>query len=169
MDSVGTGDLPSFFNNLGELQISRDDIHVWKDSSLYLEKYILKKMGLHKFRMLSIDGAKLDYIVLNDLRLASCVMRSGGIVMVNDVTHADFPGVAGGLRMYFKVYGEDVLTPLLLIGNKIYLVAGKSHAAQYLEYIESTLGTSQNLKAVVGGDIARKLGLSQDTRFFMPS
>ena len=167
-NGASTGHFHKFKEHLESVGINQKTVNIWMDSTLFLDTSILKQMGMDQFRLLSIDGAKRNFSVLSDLKLASCIMHDGGIVIINDVMHKDFPGVAKGLKLYFDMYGENVLSPLIFIGNKLFLVAGQSLRNAYYKYIEDTLSVSLKLQLVKGGFLSNHIGFSAVTPFYVP-
>ena len=109
-------------------------IRVWDDSSIYLSKLLYKTMNLPSFRMYSIDGNHFEPFVLNDLKHVSCVLREGGIIAVDDYDNAEKPGIKSALKYFMKMYGSNVIVPLVTVFPKIYLCTASWHD-KYMTYI----------------------------------
>ena len=109
-------------------------IRVWDDSSIYLSKLLYKTMNLPSFRMYSIDGNHFEPFVLNDLKHVSCVLREGGIIAVDDYDTQSKPGIKSALRYFMKMYGSNVVVPLVIVRPKIYLCTASWHE-RYMTYI----------------------------------
>ena len=85
-----------------------------------VERDSLRKMGLHQFRMFSI-GAELDGVMVSDgLQFASCILRDGGIIVVDGIGSPDAPAKFAVQRHFFE-HGHVALSPFLATRNKLYI------------------------------------------------
>ena len=57
-------------------------IHMFDDSSIYLNKAVYKTMNLPAFRFYSIDCNHYEPYVLHDVEHVTCVLRDGGIISI---------------------------------------------------------------------------------------
>jgi hypothetical protein len=72
-------------------------------------------------RFFHIDGGHRPEDVIADLTTASLALRPDGVVAVDDVFNANWPGVGEG---YYRFRSEqrDVFVPIVIGGNKVFLV-----------------------------------------------
>jgi hypothetical protein len=81
-------------------------------------------------RMFSIDGGHDAETALGDLRLASRVLIHGGLVLLDDVFNAQWPGVIEAAARFLQESGHG-LVPFCHAGNKMYFAAGREAADWY--------------------------------------
>lgn len=97
-------------------------LHLYRGSSSTLDRRLFSSWDLPQFRLISID-ADLDRLsVLSDLETASCLLRDGGLIVVNGVDDQETKQLtAWTMANYFQKHGQSALTPILSTGNKLYL------------------------------------------------
>lgn len=83
---------------------------------------------LPAFRMLSVDGGHTLEITLHDMMVASCLVRDGGLVVLDDFPNAVWLGVAEALMHW--VHAQDRLVPIMHGQNKVWFTT-PSHVAAY--------------------------------------
>ena len=118
-------------------------LYIWTDSSVYLSKELFLSWDLPSFRLLSIDGSHQYPIVLNDIIKAVCLLRAGGIISIDDLP--SWPGVSAAVRYFFALFGTNVVRPLLLVSNKLYLCTSEE-GASYMRYIRNHIAPTVGLK-----------------------
>ena len=96
-------------------------IRLWQDSSMYLSKNVLLKMKIPTFRLYSIDGNHHYPFILNDLNHVTCVLRDGGVIVIDDVVKNEWADVTGSVKQYMMFVDTNVVKPLLHLGRKLYL------------------------------------------------
>jgi hypothetical protein len=89
-------------------------------------------------RMFSVDGGHDVGTALSDLRLASGVLSPGGVVLLDDVFNAGWPGVVEAATRFLQE-PDHQLVPFCHAGNKMYLAAGREAADWYRERMCSEL------------------------------
>ena len=72
-----------------------------------------------EFCVIHVDGEHTEIAVLNDLRFSSERLRAGGVLVVDDVRHRWFPGVAAAVFRFISDSGFRILADT---GQKFYLV-----------------------------------------------
>jgi hypothetical protein len=90
-------------------------------------------LGRAGARMFSIDGAHSHFHTVHDMRLAERLLVPGGVVLVDDITNAGWPGVMEGVARYFLLSPEVRLVPFLMADNKLWLTT-YDHHKHYFEY-----------------------------------
>ena len=142
IDAVGRKD--KFEHTMNQVGFSMNHadknkrIHVFHDSSIYMSKAVYKTMNLPAFRFYSIDGNHLQPFVLHDVEHVACVLRDGGIISIDDFTHSVWKGVNKALTYFMKLYGLNVIVPLIetwKVTCKLYMCT-TSWYDTYMRYIE---------------------------------
>ena len=111
-------------------------IRLWQDSSMYLSKTVLLQMELPSFRLYSIDGNHYYPFVLSDLIHVVCVLRDGGIIVMDDVVKNDWEDVTGSIKQYMSFIDSNVVVPLMLVDRKLYLCTSTWYT-RYWNYLRS--------------------------------
>lgn len=120
--------IQSFLKNI--LKYSNiKNLKILKCNSLSLTPERLK----NKFRIIHIDGGHSKNEVISDLKLSSQCLIDGGVIVVDDIFHKDWPEVTSGLSYFLKT--EQTIEPIFIAFNKIFLCE-KKHAIFYKEKIE---------------------------------
>ena len=83
------------------------------------------------FDMIHIDGEHSEVALLKDLDSSSRILDRGGILIIDDIWHESFPGVASAA---FKFIHSSDFTPFLISGAKMYLCRESEHK----RFLEST-------------------------------
>jgi hypothetical protein len=139
-------------------------VYVHQGNAMDLHKQLFKLWNIPQFRLIAIDGDSGDtesMMSLSGLIVASCVLRDGGLIVVDGVDSTDSSQhMASSLSHYFSGIQQEkvVLTPLLKARNKLYLttVEYKEKYSQYLlQHSEKELGVS--LRQVASDEYGTKL------------
>lgn len=101
-----------------------------------------------RFELIHIDGNHEEKAFADDLKFAVALLENFGILVVDDVRHPWFPGIAYGL---YSAISTSSLSVLIDTGNKIYLCHEKNHGA----LIESALLVLQASNLDVRSSLAR--------------
>ena len=126
VDSSGRGDLGIFLRNTARFGVGRDalDLRVGLSTSLPLHYP-------QPLRLFSVDGGHTEAITVSDLSWASCNAIDGGIIMLDDFRHPDWPGVEAGVRRHLQCGSSRPLTPFANVEGKLYFSTSSHHASQY--------------------------------------
>jgi len=81
--------------------------------------------------MVHIDGEHSEVALLKDLDSSSKILDKEGILIIDDIWHESFPGVASAT---FKFIHSSDFAPFLISGAKIYLCKESEH----VRFFEST-------------------------------
>lgn len=103
------------------------DLTTIKNSSLDVKPADILAHG-DKIRFFSIDGGHTRDVLLNDLYLAEATLAPHGIISIDDILNAQWPGIITGTVRFFD--GATKLRPVAFISNKL-LCAFESHADEY--------------------------------------
>jgi len=94
---------------------------------------------------------------MHDIRLAEAVLVSGGIVMVDDITNAAWPGVIEGVARYL-LDPTRRLFPFMMSHNKLWFTTGdcqRDYLAFAMQHVLVTRSGQQKRKAdFFGSEIA---------------
>lgn len=129
-----------FFKNMEKIGFSVDNadpakrLYVWYASASHLSKNVFLQMKLSSARMISIDGYHHTVNVYNDLIQVMCVLRRGGIVIIDDIFNAGWPEVNEGVKIFNEEIGSNILKPIIYYANKLYLTTVDWYDT-YMEYL----------------------------------
>lgn len=91
-------------------------LHVISRSSLEVNVADLV-LDSRKIRFFSIDGGHSLGVFLNDLKLAEASLSDQGIISIDDILNAQWPGIVTGAVRFFD--GPTRLRPIAFIANKL--------------------------------------------------
>lgn len=136
MDKSGEGDKDKFIRNLKKNKCDLQRIKIISTNSLNLtpETMIIETKSL--IRIFSIDGGHTAPIVFNDLGLAEKTICMGGIIIVDDVFHEGWPGVAEATCKYLSS-GNSKLIPFAIFDNKMVFTNNEIRKEIYLNSLRS--------------------------------
>ena len=123
---------------------SANRLHLWYDSSAFLNKAVFHSWNLPAFRLLSIDGGHVRPIVLKDFEIAACVLREGGIIAFDDALNFHQNGVRFGIQDFFRIHGARAFKPLVFYRSKLF-VCTSAYFDLYFQYIRNNLATKYTL------------------------
>jgi hypothetical protein len=106
--------------------------YIAEDSLMLTPEIIKRKLTSGQVRIASIDGAHSHLHTTHDMRLAEAVLAPGGIVMVDDITNAAWPGVMEGVARYLLDPGRRLL-PFMMSHNKLWLATSDCQR-DYLDF-----------------------------------
>eukprot|EP00878_Enallax_costatus_P019564 GHUV01020641.1.p1 GENE.GHUV01020641.1~~GHUV01020641.1.p1 ORF type:complete len:165 (+),score=20.12 GHUV01020641.1:110-604(+) len=129
---AGFGSKLELLRNLEACGIPENSIRLAGGNSMHLTASNFTQWGLPAFRLLSVDGGHSLEITLHDLMVASCVVRDGGLVVLDDFPNPTWTGVSEAL-MHFA-HAQDRLVPFMHGYNKVWF-ATKSHVQQWRQFI----------------------------------
>lgn len=119
-DEVGSTGIHSLtqqaFLDNAKTYCPESDIAVIKRSSLDVMPHDILDLGA-KVRFFSIDGGHTRDVLLNDLRLAEATLAPHGIISIDDILNAEWPGIITGAVRFFD--GPTNLRPIAFITNKL--------------------------------------------------
>lgn len=150
VDRSGEGSLDLFRRNLRSHTRARDVVIHAKPSQLLTESDTTSSC-----RFFHIDGGHLPEVVRRDLRTAIRALHANGVVVVDDVFNASWPGVAEGFFDF--MFGHHDLVPLVIGGNKVYLCRAGSTATY-----EAAFDDLREIAAVVPFTFERKSWFGRD-------
>jgi hypothetical protein len=107
IDGSGFGVKDYFISKTKQFGIDTDDITIYADSSLTLQESFLENLNLPKFRLISVDGGHSRQITFNDLTVVALNLVEGGIIILDDVSNTEWPGVIDGLHTWLLLYPDD--------------------------------------------------------------
>jgi hypothetical protein len=128
---AGRGSKAHLLHNLERSGIPENSLTLMPGNSMLLNAKNFTARGFPAFRFLSVDGGHTLEITLHDMMVASCLVRDGGIVVLDDFPNPSWMGVAEAL-MHF-VHAQDRLVPFLHGANKVWFTTpGHVHVYQDL-------------------------------------
>lgn len=115
------------FSGLRKLYVHRGD-------PTGLSKKLMHDWNLPQFRMISIDGA-MGSGTLTALEWAACVLRDGGILIVDGIDEEKTRSQARFvLGQFFRKHGYSAFGPFLAAANKLYMCT-TNWKQQYIESV----------------------------------
>ena len=142
--SINLGDIMQMWNmkvlniedyDLDNLeQLHENVVHQHHGAPLDFSKHVFIRLGIPQFRLIGLSYDDLDAIMGSSQSLENvlCVMREGAIVVIDGIESNESIGEV--LTLFFDRYGTDILSPLMLFNNKLYLCTS-SHLERYKEYL----------------------------------
>lgn len=131
---AGRGSKAHLLHNLELSGIPEDSLTLMPGNSLLLSAKNFTAKGYPAFRLLSVDGGHTLEITLHDMMVASCIVRDGGIVVLDDFPNPTWMGVAEAL-MHF-VHAQDRLVPFMHGANKVWFTT-PNHVQVYQEFMKT--------------------------------
>ena len=164
IDASGKGDRETMTGNV-ERYVPKlaSRLTVIAGDSTRLKPGELRGPRRSQVRLFSVDGGHTRDVVINDLFLAADALHDAGVVVLDDVFNAYFPGVGEGLSAYvnggadvsrFKSYAnlERRLIPFAIGCNKV-LLAFEPHHRKYAQMLmKSPLAPCIKGKAIGWGN-----------------
>ena len=126
-DDSGAGDRRIFLHNAVAHGLSADNVVPISANSLELTANKAIEHCGGKPVLFSIDGGHTEQLTANDLRIAADAVAEDGIVILDDVFHAGFPGVVSGL-FAFLAERPEALHPVCIGGGKLFLARNAANA-----------------------------------------
>jgi len=139
-DNAAMANLPMFVDTLHYAGINPKHVVIHDGPSFELTDSELFARGPAPFRVFHVDGGHFTEATLHDLRVAACTLVPGGIIMVDDIVSAGFPGVQEGFHRFMLLDRPRLrpeLVPFLLVG-RIYL-ADRNWAEKYREALKQNM------------------------------
>jgi hypothetical protein len=136
VDQSGRGDRGRFEANVRRWA-DWTSVVVKQGDSTHLTGHDVQELAQGPVRLFSVDGGHTAETVITDLRTAEQSLAAGGIVAVDDVFNAEWPGVSVGTLRYLDAGG--VLVPFAIGFNKVYFT-DEAHAPRFREAIRRVYG-----------------------------
>ena len=119
LDRSGLGDEIAFEAHLRTYSRSPASTRLVVGDSTVLTHDPDLRRAMRPCRLLSLDGGHMRHQALSDLRLAETVLVHGGVVFVDDVMKAKWPGVTEAIYAYLREASS--LAPFAYVGGKLLL------------------------------------------------
>lgn len=134
LDESGRGDLAIFRRNLRRHAGGTDDVSIIEGDStkLTVDDYVRAAGG--QFRLFHVDGGHMAHMAKHDMEQAEGALAEGGVIVLDDYFHEQWPGVSDGTRELFAERPEMNLVPFAIGGNKVFF-ARRGWAERYRKYL----------------------------------
>jgi hypothetical protein len=148
LDRSGAGSSSELRDNLRAHAVEPEFVDTLARDSLDLTDGDVARIETEygRFRWFSVDGGHTVGHAINDIQIAERLTASGGIVVVDDYTNSDWPGVNEGVARHF-ILGNPRFVPLICGFNKLYLTT-LSHHGRYYDAMRDALKASFRVKPV---------------------
>lgn len=92
-----------------------------EDSLALTSDQLFKFTQVKNVRFISIDGGHTAEIVSHDLKLATAILKEGGVIAMDDIFNHSLPGVTEGLFQFMHADNSPALAPFAHCYNKLFL------------------------------------------------
>ena len=133
-DKSGRGRQRQVYINAGRVGLNRTKFKLLSSDSTLLEVHDFQAMNLSAFRLFSIDGGHSYETTLKDLRLARCMLREGGVIVLDDFINEGWMGVVDAAFHFIRMQTD--VRPFLWLCSKLYFTTVGSHKTM-LQLIQS--------------------------------
>ncbi|WP_428487100.1 class I SAM-dependent methyltransferase [Rhodopila sp.] len=130
IDGAGVGSLDQLTSNIdAHGPRSGLDYAFVKADSAALNAADILKLGQDRgpFRLFSVDGCHTAEHTLNDLLTAQDCLAPGGVIMLDDMFQAHWPGVTEAVGLFYSRYVPRV-KPFLYCAHKMFFIGHGWHA-----------------------------------------
>lgn len=127
IDDSGFGNKNIFLRNAAEFGLGPDKtIAISRNSRTLTSEEVVRLCGGAPV-LFSVDGGHNEGLTFNDLCIAADAVAEDGVVMLDDVFNANFPGVASGFFRFLGVR-PGRLYPFCIGGGKLFLARSGDRA-----------------------------------------
>ncbi|MFN8507204.1 MAG: class I SAM-dependent methyltransferase [Dehalococcoidia bacterium] len=130
VDGSGRGVRDIFERNCRRHGCDLDRIRILSADSLTLSGHDLMAAASGALRLVHIDGGHTEQVAAHDMAAAAAALAPGGVIIVDDYFHEQWPGVSDGVRAFFAANPGAGLVPFATGGNKV-LFCGRTFAPAY--------------------------------------
>ncbi|MGE5594877.1 MAG: class I SAM-dependent methyltransferase [Hyphomicrobiales bacterium] len=134
LDDSGRGDLAIFKQNLRRHIGTEAGVAIIEGDSTKLTAEDYEAAAGGKFRLFHVDGGHMAHMAKHDMLQAYRSLAGGGVIILDDYFHEQWPGVSDGVRELFAEQPDIDLAPFGIGGNKVFF-AQKAWAPKYREYL----------------------------------
>lgn len=135
VDSSGKGSLENFIENLENYDAhGGSNTKIIHGDSTDRGLRLREKIGLGTMRYISVDGGHTVEHTINDLMLASDLIKADGVVILDDFLNRHWLGVTEGVIRFLM--NKPTLVPFASGFNKLFL-CNLSHYSFYFELMDS--------------------------------
>jgi len=129
IDNSGLGVRDKLVENIKKFRGDDKNVSIMMADSLSLTARDVAQIEAEcgKFRLFSVDGGHTRIHARHDVLIAEALISNGGLVIVDDFFHPDWPGVTHGLFDYFS-HDCAKLAPLCIAGRKLFLTTVNTHS-----------------------------------------
>lgn len=126
-DKSGRGRKRMVLRNAERIGFNRTQFRLLSADSTRLAVRDFQLLNLSAFRLFSIDGGHSFETTAMDLTLARCMMREGGVIIVDDFINERWIGVADAVFRF--IHTQSDVRPFLWLCKKLYLTTVGTHEA----------------------------------------
>ena len=119
-DGSGRGVRDLFQRNCERHDCDLDRVRILSADSLTLSGNDLRAAAGGPLRLVHIDGGHTEQAASHDMATSAAALSPGGVIIVDDYFHEQWPGVSDGVRTFFRTHPEADLVPFAIGGNKVF-------------------------------------------------
>lgn len=143
IDHSGEGKKDIFANHIIKYDRHRgNNIILLEEDSIDPKNIMRKTIPSGSLRFMSVDGGHTVEHTINDLKIASELINSQGVVIIDDITNHWWMSVVEGVCKYMLSY--PTLIPFAIGNNKLYLCNYSWHNYYCDQMSSSRFGTKEN-------------------------
>lgn len=134
VDGSGRGDLAIFRRNLRRHAGGERDVAIIEGDSTKRTADDYRAAVGGGFRLFHVDGGHTAAIAKHDMAQAAEALVDGGVIILDDYFHEQWPGVSDGVRELFAEQPGIDLAPFAIGGNKVFF-AQRAWAPKYRDHL----------------------------------
>ncbi len=150
-DGSGRGVRDLFERNCERHGCDLDRVRILSADSLTLSGNDLRAAAGGPLRLVHIDGGHTARLAAHDMAAAAAALAPGGVIIVDDYFHEQWPGVSDGIRAFLAANPGAGLVPFAIGGNKV-LFCGRAFAPAYRAALASLRVSGYAKETVMFGE-----------------
>ncbi|MCC6386445.1 MAG: class I SAM-dependent methyltransferase [Dehalococcoidia bacterium] len=151
VDGSGRGVRDIFERNCRRHGCDLARVRILSADSLTLSGHDLAAAANGPLRLVHIDGGHTGQVAAHDMAAAAAALAPGGVIIVDDYFHEQWPGVSDGVRAFFAANPGAGLVPFAIGGNKV-LFCGRAFAPAYRAALASLRVSGYAKETVMFGE-----------------
>ena len=151
VDASGRGVRAHFERNCRRHGVDMDRVRILPTDSLDLSGDDLRVAAGGSLRLVHIDGGHTEQAASHDMATSAAALAPGGVIVVDDYFHEQWPGVSDGVRAFFAANPGAGLVPFATGGNKV-LFCGRAFAPAYRAALASLRVSGYAKETVMFGE-----------------
>jgi hypothetical protein len=147
IDKSGAGNRDICEENIARFAIRPDRCSLKSMDSLAIRDVDIKAISdeFECFSLISIDGGHTKFHVCQDFNTSCKLISYGGVIIVDDIFHPDWPGVTEGVFDILR-FQNYVYVPFMITRKKLFLC----HLSLQEKYIKSTINKLKPISPSLG-------------------
>jgi hypothetical protein len=146
LDGAGKGDVEKLKANIERSEFGLSDFELVRVDSMTLTSGAVSdiRRTTGGFSFFSVDGCHMVEHTINDIEIAMELTDPLGIILIDDYTNADWPGVQEGVAKLFFTKAMRFV-PLAVSCNKLFMCHISYHT-KFLDHLKGALGNRSDVR-----------------------